>query len=574
MEQTAPIDRETEAAIRLAHAEMSRGAIENGARILLTIQPTVQGEAARHCAELLIRARRHDEATSLAERIANEQPDSWRWVRTFAGHMRAKGDLSSSRRVLSAYSNAHACEPVARMRSDRALLLGLPSAYADSESLREIRSDFMRRLQIFVDDYPPRKLVEMHARPNDVVWDNFLLAYQGGDDRHAQSLFGDWLASGLAALLPNFSDAPSVPKRSRPRIAFVSSQLHECTVGWYFAAWIEHLSQNGWEVMLVRTPGSHRDALTDRLVSVADGDIACDGGLEENATRIRDLACDVLVYPELGMDGHLLALAALRLAHLQVCAWGHPVTSGLPTIDAFISCSAMEPPNAPGHYREQLILLPGIGTRFSSPPMPPPLSARELGIPEGRTPYLVPQALYKLHPDCDGILVEIVRRDPSALLVLFELKSPSPVLLVRDRLHQALRQVVADPQRHLFWIPECGRSDYLRINSACSVMIDTLHWSGGNATLDALRSGLPVVTCPGEFMRSRQSSAMLRMLACEELIATSPQGLAEIAVSIAHDPKRREDVVARIRGNLRSLVDSDAALRALDTALRERVEAP
>jgi CRISPR-associated protein Csy1 len=488
--------------------------------------------------------------------------------------MRAKGDLGSSRRVLSAYSGAHASEPLARMRSDRARLLGLPFAYADGDDLREIRSDFMRGLQVFVDDYAPQKLVEMRARPNDIVWDNFLLAYQGGDDRRAQSLFGDWLVSGLAALFPNFTDAPAAPKRSRPRIAFVSSQLRGCTVGWYFAAWIEHLSKNGWEVMLVHTPGSHRDTLTERLASVAAGDIACDGGLEENAMRIRDLACDVIVYPELGMDGHLLALAAMRLASAQVCAWGHPVTTGLRTIDAFISCSAMEPQNAQDHYGERLVLLPGIGTRYVSPLQPPPLSARELGVPEGRTPYLVPQALYKLHPDCDRILVDIVRRDPSALFVLFELKSPSPVLLVRDRLHRALRQAVADPQHHLFWIPECSRADYLRINSACSVMIDTLHWSGGNATLDALHSGLPVVTCPGEFMRSRQSAAMLRMLGCEELIASSPEGLAEIAVSIAHDQKRRDDVVARISANLKALVDSDDALRALDIQLRELAEAP
>ncbi|HEX3896906.1 MAG TPA: hypothetical protein VHW73_11905 [Rudaea sp.] len=573
MEQTLPIYGEPEAAIQLAYAELSRGAIENGARILLAIQPTVHGDAARNCAELLIRARRHDEATSLAERIANEQPGSWRWIRTFAGHMRAKGDLESSRRVLSAYSKAHAFEPLARMRSDRALLLGLPSAYADSDSLRGIRNDFMRRLQVFVDDYSPHKLVEMRAKPNDLVWDNFLLAYQGGDDRRAQNLFGDWLSNGLAALLPNFTDAPVVPKRSRPRIAFVSSQLRECTVGWYFSAWIEHLSRSGWEVMLVHTPGSHRDALTERLASVAAGDIACDGGLEDNAMRIRGLACDAIVYPELGMDGHLLALAALRLARTQACAWGHPVTTGLRTIDAFISCSAMEPPNAQDHYRERLVLLPGIGTRYVSPRQPPPLSAHELGVPEGRTPYLVPQALYKLHPDCDRILVDIVRRDPSALFVLFELKSPSPVLLVRDRLHRALREAVADPQHHLFWIPECGRSDYLRINSACSVMIDTLHWSGGNATLDALHSGLPIVTCPGEFMRSRQSAAMLRMLGCEELIAASPEGLAEIAVSIAHAPQWRDDVVARIRGNLKSLVDADDALRALDIELRELMQA-
>jgi CRISPR-associated protein Csy1 len=451
-------------------------------------------------------------------------------------------------------------------------MLGLPAAYAGSDSLAEIRSEFMRRLEVFVAEYSPRELVGMQAMPNDLVWDNFYLAYQGGDDRGAQTRYGDWLSHGMSALLPEFAEAPDVPQRSRPRVAFVGSQFHGCTVGWYFAAWIEHLAQSGWDVVLVRTPGSRRDELTERLARVAS-DVECNGGVEKNAARIRDLACDVIVYPELGMDGHVLALAAMRLARAQVCAWGHPVTSGLPTIDAFVSCSAMEPPNAQEHYRERLVTLPGIGTRYTGPSLPPPLSARELGIPDDRTPYLVPQALYKLHPDSDSILVDIVRRDPSALFVLFELKAPSPALLVRDRLHRALREAGEDPQRHLFWVPECSRSDYLRINSACAAMIDTLHWSGGNATLDALHSGLPVVTCPGKYMRGRQSAAMLRLLGCDDLIAGTPQELAEIAVSVAHVRLRRDDVVARIRGNLPSLTESDEALRALDAVLRKLAEA-
>lgn len=567
MEPTSPTDSGIEAAIRTAHAELSRGAIEKGTSILLAIAPDVRDGFARDCAELLIRARRHDEAATLAERIAREQPDAWQWIRTFAGHMRAKGDVAASRRALSAFSNAHASEPLVRLRSDRALMLGLPAAYAGSDSLAEIRSEFMRRLEVFVAEYSPRKLVEMRATPNDLVWDNFYLAYQGGDDRPAQTRYGDGLSQGLSALLPGFATAPDVPQRAKPRVAFVGSQFHECTVGWYFASWIEHLAQNGWDVMLVRTPGSRRDALTERLARVAT-EIDCGGAVETSAARIRDLACDVVVYPELGMDGHVLALAALRLARAQVCAWGHPVTSGLPTIDVFLSCAAMEPPHAQDHYRERLVLLPGIGTRYVSPPLPPPLSARELGIPDGRTPYLVPQALYKLHPDSDGILVDIVRRDPEALFVLFELKAPSPALLVRDRLHSALRQVAAEPQHHLFWVPECARADYLRINTACTVMIDTLHWSGGNATLDALHSGLPVVTCPGRFMRGRQSAGMLRLLGCDELIASTPQALAEIAVSVAHDGQRRNAIVQRIRDNLPALAGSDEPLRALDAVLR------
>ncbi len=62
-----------------------------------------------------------------------------------------------------------------------------------------------------------------------------------------------------------------------------------------------------------------------------------------------------------------------------------------------------------------------------------------------------------------------------------------------------------------------GHADYLRVNALCDVFLDTLHWSGGNTTLDALAAGLPPVTLPGAYMRGRQSFAMLRMLGLEEL---------------------------------------------------------
>ena len=44
-----------------------------------------------------------------------------------------------------------------------------------------------------------------------------------------------------------------------------------------------------------------------------------------------------IVYPELGMDVTSFALAALRLAPVQAATWGHPETTGLPTIDYFLS---------------------------------------------------------------------------------------------------------------------------------------------------------------------------------------------------------------------------------------------
>src|SRR4029450_12224462 len=67
------------------------------------------------------------------------------------------------------------------------------------------------------------------------------------------------------------------------------------------------------------------------------------------APVIRDDALDVLVYPELGMDHATFALAALRLAPRQLAGWGHPVTTGLPSIAAMLTAGAVAHACAAAH---------------------------------------------------------------------------------------------------------------------------------------------------------------------------------------------------------------------------------
>ena len=564
--QASPNDED--AALNLAEAELAAGQVQNAARRLLELQHRLgKSSTRRRGAELLLRARCDEAAALLAVSVAQDGAEAWAWCWHFAVRMRAKGNLDASRAVLTNLRNVQS-DPALRMRADIGLALGLPAAYASATDLRNVRKQFEQNLTAFVHEYKVEKVESMSPAPDKLCWENFLLAYHGENDVHLQALFGRWLTECLSKLLPELTTAPLPPKRARPRLVMVSSYFHECTIGWYFASWVETLAEQNWELILVHTSLDH-DALSERLARFAHATITLCGTLAENASALRDLAADIILYPELGMDRDVMALAALRLARRQVCAWGHPVTSGLPTIDVFLTCEEMEPVNFREHYTERVIMLPKLGTRYLSPQIPSPLRRQQMGLPEQRTLYLVPQTLFKLHPDTDSILVEIVRRDPEALFVLFELSPPSPIVRVNERLMQALAPVSREPRRHLHWFAECSRDNYLRINLACAVMVDGLHWSGGNTALDALHCGLPVVTCPGPYMRARQSAAMLRALDCAELIVHSPEALAHMAVTVAHDSQLRTSLVARIRAHLPGLTQSDAPLKALNRALQD-----
>jgi CRISPR-associated protein Csy1 len=108
---------------------------------------------------------------------------------------------------------------------------------------------------------------------------------------------------------------------------------------------------------------------------------------------------------------------------------------------------------------------------------------------------------------------------------------------------------------------------YLKLNELCDVMIDTLHWSGGNTTLDALASGLPVVTTPGTLMRGRQSQAMLSIVGVPELVARDRDELVATVVRIGRDREERRSLSGRIAAGREALFERDEPVRAFERFL-------
>ena len=306
------------------------------------------------------------------------------------------------------------------------------------------------------------------------------------------------------------------------------------------------------------------DALTQRLQNGVEHFRLCPWWRPSQvAPRVRADALDVLVYPELGMGAVPFALASLRLAPVQCAGWGHPVTSGLRNVDVFFSSAAMEPADGAAHYTERLVLLPGIGTRYAAPTVPEPALRQVLGLPDGAALLLCPQSLFKIHPDNDALFATVLRSLPDAKLVVFEGRDPALTAAYKARLEAAgiaaARVVV---------LPQCGHPDFLRIVGACDAMLDTLHWSGGNTSLDAIACGLPIVTLAGRFMRGRQSAGMLRLMGIEELIASDADDYVRIATRLVRDASWRKDISAKLLAAHSRIFDDEAPIAALASFLR------
>jgi predicted O-linked N-acetylglucosamine transferase (SPINDLY family) len=77
--------------------------------------------------------------------------------------------------------------------------------------------------------------------------------------------------------------------------------------------------------------------------------------------HVETLDLDILLYLDLTMSPHATRVAMARLARVQATTHGHPVTSGIPSVDYYISWGAAELETAQSHYSEKLVLLDATG---------------------------------------------------------------------------------------------------------------------------------------------------------------------------------------------------------------------
>jgi CRISPR-associated protein Csy1 len=444
--------------------------------------------------------------------------------------------------------------------------LMLPQVYDDAADVARWRGRFtqgLRSLERDAERWLPRA-----ERAFNVNHSNFLLAYQGEDDTELQRGYSAFLARLLAAARPQWraGRARTFDGARRLRVGFVGSIFRECTAGRYFERWITGLDARRFERFVYHT-APVADAFTQRIAQAVERFATVRASAVETAARLYDDALDVIVYPEVGMNNVTYVLAALRLAPVQCAAWGHPVTTGSDAIDAYFSCDVMEPPDGASHYTEPLVRLPGIGVDYSLPERGPALTREQLGIPHDCRAYFCVQSLFKIHPEMDALFADVVAADPKGVLVFFVAPGKRVTEKLVERLQRAFAARGIAPRRQLKFLPRMETSHFRGALAAADVVLDTVRWSGGNTSIDAFASGVPVVTLPGRFMRGRQTAGMLGLMQLPELVTATPADYVRVAVEVASDRDRNAMLRVAIAERRAVLFDRPETVQAFGDAL-------
>jgi predicted O-linked N-acetylglucosamine transferase (SPINDLY family) len=405
----------------------------------------------------------------------------------------------------------------------------------------------------------------------------FYLPAQGGCDRDLQQTYGALVCRVMQALYPRFAARPALPPvkaDERIRVGIASSFIARHSV-WKIPVqgWVENLDRARFALHGYFL-GSGADDVTElagkHFARFTIGPLPV--GRWAELMRADDL--HVLIFPEIGMDGTALQLAALRLAAVQAVSLGHPETSGLPSIDYFLSSALMENATtdeheADAHYTERLVRLPNLGVHYAPPPAAPvALTRADLGLRADATVYWCCQALHKYLPQHDRVFPRIAARVPGAQFVFIRHANGATVnAIFEERLARAFAHDGLSLQEHCVFLQTLDFARFNAVARLSDVFLDSIGWSGFNSTLESLAWDLPAVVLPGTLMRTRHSAAVMTMMAVTETIAADIDGYVEIAARLGNDRGWRQAVASRIRDNKHKVLNDMTSVRALEDFL-------
>jgi protein O-GlcNAc transferase len=377
----------------------------------------------------------------------------------------------------------------------------------------------------------------------------FFLAYHGIDNRAIIEALGRLYRDKAPALeyrAPALARwrAPA-PDERRIRLGILSKYFSGHTIGRIFRGLITSLDPTVFDITLIHAPNGGADEITAEIEASVSAVIRLPADLGDQQREISDLALDILFYTDIGMAQETYLLAHSRLAPVQATAWGHPDTTGLPSMDYFISSAMVEPENADEFYSERLIRLSRLPCVYKPEPLKPVERTRgDLGLPASGVLYGCTQSLFKLHPDFDRVLADIARGDPDGTILLPEGNTPSWIERLRER--WAEKHPVLLDRVHFF--PNLRYEDFLALLNEVDILLDPPHFGAGSTMYDAMILGTPVVTWPGAFMRGRFVASAYRQMRIEAApIASTLEDYADIVLALAKDPDRRMTLRAALK---------------------------
>jgi len=309
---------------------------------------------------------------------------------------------------------------------------------------------------------------------------NYHLHYQSKNDLYLQCLYGKFIHQVMKTNYPDYCEEIK-PKfkenNSKVKVGYISYCLRSHVVGKLSLGWIKYLDKEKFDIYCYYLGNFSEDKITEEFKQYSDkfyhlSDVLT---IENIAQQIQKNDLDILVFLDLAMYPRMSQLAGLRLAKNQCVTWLHPITSGIPTIDYFISSELIEKETSENHYSEKLIKLPNLGIVYQQRDFPLiEKNKTKFSLKEENIIYISSQFPSKYLPQYDYIYPEIAIKVKNAQFVFIHPKVNQNNDVITNalwnRIKASFSKYKLNYEEYCVFLPTIeNREDYFQLFYSCDI---------------------------------------------------------------------------------------------------------
>jgi predicted O-linked N-acetylglucosamine transferase (SPINDLY family) len=368
---------------------------------------------------------------------------------------------------------------------------------------------------------------------------------------------------------------PALPRRApseKLRIGYFSSDFREHAVSVLMAELFELHDRGRCEITAFSFGSNSQSAMRERLRKTFDRFVDINGKSDRDAAALaREYEIDIAV--DLGghTRGARTGIFAWRTAPLQVAWLGYPGTLGTEYFDYLIADPTVVPPEHQPHYNEKIVYLPNCylpndSTREIDTGA---RTREEFGLPPGAPVFCCFNNSYKFTPTVFASMMRILARVDGSVLWLSQSNS-----IVVGNLQREAERCGIDARRLVFAQHMPSLAQHLARLRLGDLFLDTSPYNAHTTAIDALWSGLPVLTRIGNSFAGRVAASLLQAIELPELITTTTQQYEDLAVELLTHPRRLAEIKQKLARNRLTtpLFDTRSFARHLEAGYAQMLE--
>jgi predicted O-linked N-acetylglucosamine transferase (SPINDLY family) len=337
------------------------------------------------------------------------------------------------------------------------------------------------------------------------------------------------------------------PKHSKIRIGYFSADFKMHPVATLTAELYETHDRSQFEIHAFSFGPDNNDEMNLRIKagvdhfhevsSKSDKDIA----LLARSLEI-DIAVDLGGYTADSRTG----IFAMRAAPIQVNYLGYPGTMGAKYMDYIIADRTVIPKEHQKHYTEKVVYLPdSYQSNMSMLKISNEnFSRNDFGLPENGFVFCCFNNDFKITPTIFQSWMRILSATEDSVLWLFEKNKVTS---------KNLKQKAVDygvSKNRIFFSNNLPIEKHLKRIQIADLFLDTSPYNAHTTSSDALRVGLPVITCLGKSFASRVAASLLNSVNLSELITSNRDEYESLAIELATDKNKYHEITQKLAKNI------------------------